>query len=76
MDEAVFRLYSRGLETARDAYVYNFSRDACAENARRMVEDYLGALRELDEFNNGSPTDEIIHEITDVIPRTYGGTKG
>ena len=65
VDEAVFRLYSRGLETARDAYVYNFSRDACAENARRMVEDYLGALRELDEFNNGSPTDEIIHEITD-----------
>ena len=65
VDEAIFKLYSRGLETARDAYVYNFSRDACAENARRMVEDYLGALRELDEFKNGSPTDEIIHEITD-----------
>ena len=29
-----------------------------------MVDDYLGALRELDEFKNGSPTDEIIHEIT------------
>ena len=63
-DEAIFRLYSRGLETARDAYVYNFSRDACAENASRMVSDYLGAMRELDEFKNGSPTDEITHEIT------------
>ncbi len=45
-DEAVFRLYSRGLETARDAYLYNLSRDACAENARRMVDDYSSALRE------------------------------
>ena len=57
-DEAVFRLYSRGLATSRDAYIYNFSFNACAENARKMVGDYLGALRELDEFNNGSPTDE------------------
>ena len=63
-DEAIFKLYSRGLATSRDAYIYNFSFNACAENARKMVGDYLGALRELDEFNNGSPTDEIIHEIT------------
>ena len=63
-DEAVFKLYSRGLATGRDAYIYNFSRDACAENAHRMVENYLGALRERDKFKNGSPTDEIIHEIT------------
>ena len=63
-DEAVFKLYSNGYKTSRDAYIYNFSSNACAENARKMVGDYLGALRELDEFNNGSPTDEIIHEIT------------
>ena len=63
-DEAIFTLYSRGLATSRDAYVYNCSRDACAENAHRMVENYLGALRERDKFKNGSPTDEIIHEIT------------
>ena len=44
--------------------VYNFSRDACTKNARKMVDDYLGALRELDEFRNGSPTDEVIQEIT------------
>ena len=30
-DEAIFRLYSRGLATSHDAYIYNFSRDACAE---------------------------------------------
>ena len=48
-DDAVFRLYSRGLATSRDAYLYNFSRDACAENARRVVEDYRNALREWSE---------------------------
>ena len=29
--DAIFNLYSRGLATARDAYIYNFDRDACAE---------------------------------------------
>ena len=64
MDEAIFKLFSNGYKTGRDAYVYNFSRDACTKNARKMVDDYLGAWRELDEFKNGSPSDEIIHEIT------------
>ncbi len=63
-DEAIFQLYSNGYKTGKDAYLYNFSRDACTKNARKMVDDYLGALRELDEFRNGSPTDEVIHEIT------------
>ena len=63
-DEAVFKLYSNGYKTSRDAYIYNFSFNACAENARKMVDDYLGARRELDEFKNGSPTDEITHKIT------------
>ena len=44
-DEAIFELYSYGYLTSRDAYIYNFSRDACAENARAMVDDYLGAMR-------------------------------
>ena len=42
-DEAVFMLFSNGYKTSRDTYIYNFSRDACAENARRMVGDYMGA---------------------------------
>ena len=44
-DETIFRLFSNGYKTSRDAYIYNFSRDACAENARRMVGDYTGAMR-------------------------------
>ena len=48
-DDAIFRLYSRGLGTGRDAYVYNFTRDACAKNARRMAQDYLNALQECND---------------------------
>ena len=44
-DDAIFGQFSNGYYTGRDAYIYNFSRDNCAENARRMVEDYCGALR-------------------------------
>ena len=45
-DDAVFRLFSNGYKTSRDAYLYNFSRDACANNARRVVENYRNALRD------------------------------
>ena len=48
-DDTVFELYSKGWVTGRDAYIYNFSRDACAENARRMTQDYLAALAEIEE---------------------------
>ena len=43
-DKAIFKLYSRGLATSRDAYIYNFSRDACTTNAYAMVGDYQGAM--------------------------------
>ena len=48
-DDAIFGLYSQGVKTGKDAYIYNFSRDACAENAQRMTQDYLNALHELEE---------------------------
>lgn len=48
-DDAIFRLYSQGIKTNRDAYIYNFSRNACVENARRMTQDYLDALSEIEE---------------------------
>ena len=57
-DDTIFRLYSRGLATGKDAYIYNFSRDVCAENARRMTQDYLAALSEL-ETNPELTVDEV-----------------
>ena len=48
-DDAIFKLYSNGYKTGKDAYIYNFSPDACAENAAKMMQDYLKALSELEE---------------------------
>ena len=50
--DAIFKLFSSGYKTSRDAYIYNFSRNACAENALRMTQDYLAALSEM-EANSG-----------------------
>ena len=58
-DDAIFGLYSRGMTTGRDAYIYNFSRGACAENGKRMTQDYLAALSELSE-NHNLTIDEVV----------------
>ena len=68
-DDAIFGLYSRGLATSRDAYLYNFSRDACAHNGRRVVDEYLGALREWTVPN----TD--VAEIDAIIERHSSGVR-
>ncbi len=49
IDDAIFRLFSSGYKTGRDAYIYNFSRDTCADNADRMTQDYINALSELED---------------------------
>ena len=52
--ETIFRLYSNGYKTGRDAYLYNFSRLSCARNARRMIEDYqAGAGRTRQQSDPG-----------------------
>ena len=56
-DDAVFRLFSNGYKTSRDVYLYNFSRDACADNARRVVENYRAALR--DWSDTGSDPEDV-----------------
>ena len=45
-DDAIFGLYSMGQATGRDVYIYNFSKNACAENAKCMTQEYLNALQE------------------------------
>ena len=56
-DDAIFKLYSLGLATNRDAYIYNFSREICAKNAQRMTQGYLNALSEM-EHNPELTADE------------------
>ena len=62
-DDAIFRLYSLGLATNRDAYIYNFSRDACAENAERN--DARLSRRDFrDEENPELTVDEVGIAVT------------
>ena len=58
-DNAIFQLYSLGMSTNRDAYVYNFSHKACAENAQRMTHKYLAAIYELEENPELSVNDVV-----------------
>lgn len=61
LDDSIFGLYSLGLVTNRDAYIYNFSREACRDNARRMTEDYLSALTAM-EGNSLLRLEEAMHQ--------------
>ena len=54
-DDAIFKLYSLGWATNRDAYLYNFSSDTLLENARLMTEDYLTALSEFETTLKANP---------------------
>ena len=72
-DDAIFGLYSQGLKTGRDAYIYNFSRNACAENAQRMTQNYLNALQERED-NPELTVDEEEGYIRKVAYRPFVAT--
>ncbi len=38
--DVIFKTYSCGVGTSRDAWVYNFNRDGLAENVQRIIETY------------------------------------
>ena len=48
-DDAIFKLFSNGYKTGKDAYIYNFSHKDCLINAKQMTQDYLTALTELED---------------------------
>ena len=60
-EETIFKLFSNGCKTGRDAYIYNFSHEACVENARAMINDYQGAMQTL-----GTHPDYTIDEIINL----------
>ena len=65
-DDAIFGLYSQGVKTNRDAYIYNFTREACLDRARRMTQDYLEALSEF-EANPELSVDEVARRHTENV---------
>ena len=65
--EAVFKLYSRGIATGKDAYLYNFSADVCGKNGGSMTLNYQGAMQALGKFPN--------ENIDDVVSRHSANLK-
>ena len=61
VDDTIFRMYSRGVNTGRSAYIYNFSRNACAENAQQLTQCYLAALAEIKHILK--PTKNRVKEV-------------
>ena len=65
-DEAIFRLFSQGYQTVGDVYLYSFSRDACAKNARAMVHDYQNAVRAWEEYSDWTVDDAARHHSSKI----------
>ena len=65
-DDTIFGLYSRGIATGKDAYIYNFLLDVCAENAQRMTQSYLNALQERED-NPELTVEQVIRRHTSGI---------
>ena len=59
--DVICKVYSFGINTARDAWVYNFNRNTVAENMRRMIKNYNA---EVDRWkrreNQGANVDEFV----------------
>ena len=68
-DEAVFKLFSNGYKTGRDAYVYNFSRQARDENAQKR----WGTTGALCKSGRNNP-DMGWMRLRAITPRICGGT--
>ncbi len=58
--KSVFNLYSNGVKTNRDPWVYNFSEDKLNSNIIRMIDFYNGQLKEFQRRKNTINLDEFI----------------
>ncbi len=56
--ESVFSLKSRGLESTRDAWVYNFDRQECGANIHRMIDFYNQEVERYQKACEGRPKDD------------------
>ncbi len=57
----IFKMYSNGVNTARDAWVYNFNRNALANNMCKMIESYNAEVaRWVQRANRDVPLDDFV----------------
>jgi predicted helicase len=74
----LFGVYSQGLLTARDAWAYNFSREAVVANMRRMVDFYNAQVTGFGRWvreNNRTPTSADVEKFIDLDPTRISWTR-
>ena len=74
-EEAVFKIFSAGVKTQRDEWVYDFSRDALIEKAKYLVDGYmqkftLGTKREFDIKWDRETTKYLQRNISKIFKET------
>ncbi len=64
----IFKTYSNGAKTNRDAWVYNFNRDALTENISRMIENYNAEVARWTQRTNREATVDnfVVYDDTKI----------
>ncbi len=67
-ENVVFKTYSNGVKTNRDAWVYNFNRNALAENVQRMIDTYSTEVDRWTRRENQqeSVSDFVVYDDTKI----------
>jgi len=75
--QAVFDIYSLGVSTARDAWVYNMSRASLAANMRRMIDAFNENSRRYAELCDGSNKASCpqLEDVIDADPKQISWTR-
>jgi predicted helicase len=63
-DGVVFKLYSGGVKTNRDAWAYNFNQKVLAENMQRMIEIYNEQTEQWQDWLNKHKNRAIFSKLT------------
>ena len=75
---AIFSTRSRGVETSRDDWAYNFSRRAVQQNMRRMIDFYNSQVRDFGERcrSAGKDAEGMAKRLIDTDPKKIKWTRG
>ena len=70
-ENGVFEVYSNGLKTNRDAWIYNFSSNSLSDNLIKMINFYNEQLKRYKTYKNKMPQGKklSIEEIIDNNPQ-------
>ncbi|RKZ76169.1 MAG: DNA helicase, partial [Candidatus Parabeggiatoa sp. nov. 1] len=66
VEGVIFRIYSRGAETTRDAWVYNFNQQVLSKNVRRLIKTYNQELKRWHNDKNVKLDDFVLNDDTQI----------